>query len=375
MTTHNDHEKEISLIQERWKPTTLVLGSLCTGRFPHLIYPQLGCLLQLCNEDLMSNVKKIVGVNMGALIGLLMCINMDIVSIIFSDLETGLLESIISHTPLGILEAFGLSNRGNCVKERVEEMVLEQLSTIPTLEGLYLMTNMELVVCVYNTENEKVEYISRQSNPKMNCIEAVFLSTDFTSSVFSKNKYVDASFINPYPVETYDVEDEKVLGLLTKIGSCGGVKKGLNLFGDMMTIGSLELSRRIIENCSNRCRHIKISTSSLVEDDMDGKVSLVQDGVVSAKKFVKDHNLTLEPFEKREIDIHGENMEEVSVDGVTYYQESHVEKTEETTDKPEEDNDIVVQPRERDYERSSHKLRIKITPEMSKILHKHSARR
>lgn len=109
------------------------------------------------------------------------------------------------------------------IYEELEVLSLQKLNTIPTLQELYDKTQKKFVLCTFNATRRQLEYIDHTTDPDLNCLEAIRLSSNlplvFPTVLKDGDKYIDGGIIMNFPLQ-YGVEHcgEHVLGMILNNG-------------------------------------------------------------------------------------------------------------------------------------------------------------
>ena len=327
-----------------WFPETLVLGP--GGMRGYL---QLGALLYLEKNNYLNNIKRVVGCSIGALIGLFFVIGFNILDLILMDFKFKFFEQTLLSSINEIQRLVGLTNHKK-FKEEINDKILKMLGVIPTLEGLYKYTMIEFYVCTYNLTKNRIEYISHHTHPDMSCVDAVILSSNvpfiFQELTMNGDTYIDGALANPYPIEEFDDEKNDILGIIIRDDDEHQLESNdLNKIGIYMTkvskVGMIELEKRIIDKCSNRCKHLIIKTNIIDPfgitydiNDIDTRFTMVAKGSSVAENFVYeliDKNFLKSRSDKkfsnddvRDIAETEENLQKIVVEGNIYYKDPDV---------------------------------------------------
>lgn len=201
---------------------------------------QLGCLDYLYKQKKLIKVKTFIGTSIGAIINYLLIIGFtpqeivsyiccnDIVPNVTAETNkvlSSLLTILVSENKLdrakdilSKISKYGIFDY-NKIYSTLETMTRQKLDLIPTLEELYYITEKTLIVCTYkyNNNNGKACYISYKTNPTLNCLDALRMSSNipliFGEYSFEDYKYIDGGIIDNFPInykhDEKDKEDKK----------------------------------------------------------------------------------------------------------------------------------------------------------------------
>ena len=201
-------------MNEKWLPRVLVIGP---GAIKGLKI--LGFLSPIEDSGLLEYVDTYCGVSVGSIISLLIVAGYPIREIvkeaatfdIFRDMESISITNIITNRGL-------ISTEG--VRNKLINLVIAKLGVVPTLHGLYMQTGKSLVTVTLNATDEKCVIMNPFTHPQISCVDAVLFSMNipfiFYQLIYQGKTYVDGALANPYPVDYFDDEKTKILGIYIK---------------------------------------------------------------------------------------------------------------------------------------------------------------
>ena len=192
-----------------WRPNALLLGPGGAKGFL-----MIGSLLLFEKCKMLKDVKKIVGVSMGAIIGLFFNIGCSVTEILEIGLVTELSELITNIDVMSIMKNHGLVSH-DIFRKRMREKVIQKYGFVPNLKQLYMMTGIELEVVSTNLDLDRAEYLSYQTEPELCCVEAVIMSMSlplfFYTYNYKNNIYLDGAIADPFPLSRFS--NESVLAI------------------------------------------------------------------------------------------------------------------------------------------------------------------
>ena len=195
---------------EVWKPKVLLLGPGGVKGFL-----MLGSLLFLEKTRLFKEIKKIVGISIGAVIGLFYIIGCNMTEILEISLMTHLNEVITSIDVINIMKTNGLVSH-DIFRKRMRDKIIQKYGFVPTLQQLHFMTGYEFEIVVTNLDKDETEYFSHLTEPDLCCVEAVLMSMSlplfFQTYVYKNNIYLDGAITEPFPIHKY--KDDNVFGIM-----------------------------------------------------------------------------------------------------------------------------------------------------------------
>lgn len=237
---------------EIWRPNVLLLGPGGAKGFL-----MLGSLLFLEKTKLLKDIKKIVGISIGSVIGLFYSIGCSITEIIEIALMTQLSEVMTNLDIINIMKTNGLVSH-ETFRKRMNDKVVEKYGFVPTLQQLYLMTGYEFEVVVTNLNKDEAEYFSHKTQPNLPCVEAVLMSMSlplfFQSYVYNDSVYVDGAICDPFPIQRY--ESENVLGIMLKTTPADPKESFFNYMS--CVIHAFTTAKEKIMNIPENCKILNI---------------------------------------------------------------------------------------------------------------------
>ncbi len=273
-----------------WKPDLVLLGPGGAKGFL-----EVGCCKRLFEEkDFLKNVTDWVGVSAGAAISLLIIIGYTPDEVNDICLSIDLIDDLITINLDDAKEKLGLiSNK--TVEDTLIKYVKAKCNCIPTLQHLYELTGKTYTAVTYNTDKMREEYLNKNTEPKLSCIEATLMSMAIPGFIQPRKYkgcvYVDGAIAAPYPVLEYD-DGRNILGIFisSEQDNYSSNKKIMHFTYRLIQAG-MKRSRDIeIKYSSDRVKHICLKTS--IKDTIgisisDGdKKGMVDHGYKCATQFL-----------------------------------------------------------------------------------------
>jgi len=269
-----------------WLPECIVLGP---GGIKG--YAELGYIMFLEENNLLSKVQQFIGCSVGSLISLLLICGYTSSEIIESSLDFRFLNENFSLKE--IKDEKGLLSH-NEFEDKIKKMVLSKLDLedVPSMEQLHEITGKELIIVATkcskiliniddgNNDVNNIAYssesvvLNRENFPELSCIKACLMSCNipliFREIKFNDNYFLDGALTNPYPVDLVDKE-LKTLGIYiqsTYVDNDLESDNSIFVYVNIVIDSPLDLLRRQnMEKCGENCRHVCIycpfTTSSL----------------------------------------------------------------------------------------------------------------
>jgi len=275
---------------EEWRPEILVLGP---GGIKGFL--ELGFLFPVEASGALSKVHTYAGVSVGAMISLLIVSGFTVKEIvaeaidadIFMDVDSIRLGAVISNSGL-------ISNEP--IKQRLSRLIVSKFGYVPTLRQLNVTTGLTFVSITYNMDKHETERIDHITCPDTSCVDAVMLSMNipllFYRLVYGCCTYADGALGNPYPVNLFDRDGAKVLGVYIDEVSAPISEAPIYTYIQAIIQAPLrELRKLIIKHSSNNCRHVRLETPNVgVSASPTEKGVMIYRGFVAGKLFLSELN-------------------------------------------------------------------------------------
>ena len=177
---------------------TLLIGAGGT-----LAYGLLGALSHLDAIERTSQVRRFVGVSVGAIIACLLCAGIDIKIIVrtFFRSDFSKLQSI---SPVTMLGSYGLDSGSRLIGKITEVFCESGLSRSITLAQLRQRTGRDLAVGVCDILARKFVFLSADSHPDVQVLEAVRASFAipfvYSPQTIQDRIYVDGAIMSSFPI-------------------------------------------------------------------------------------------------------------------------------------------------------------------------------
>ena len=280
---------------EIWRPDVIMAGP--AGAKGYLI---IGCLKRLYEEkNFLDNVKIWSGVSAGASISLLIVIGYTICEIQDLTMDMNIIDDIVSINLDEAREKLGLI-RNKTVEDKLKSSIISKLGFIPTLKQLYLITGKHLVLVTFNLDKYRVEYLDKDTEPDLSCLEAAMMSMAVPLLIqprkYKGDSYVDGAVGAPYPVLHFDNNGNKVLGLYISSEEdlyCSD-KKPANYIYRLIQAGMRTLRNFEISYASKNVKNISLKT--LIKDTTgltigkEKREEMIEHGYQYAQNFLLINN-------------------------------------------------------------------------------------
>lgn len=278
-----------------WRPTVLVLGP---GGIKG--YYEIGVVQSLYQRNILENVTEYVGVSMGSIISLLLCVGFKPEEIIARFIKTDVLSLFQMNNTKTLLSGVSFFNNKPIINI-LTDALREKIGFIPTLKQIKLITNKSYTAVTLNLTSQSVEYLSASTEPNMLCVDAVALSINIPG-VFQKikhkdNVYIDGALGNPYPIDAFDDGETNILGvsILSRIDS----DNTMNYIASVIDCPVFHMQRILRLSASSHVKHIYFDVPSQEFINMDigikEKRNMIRYGFNEGEKFYIENITTEEP--------------------------------------------------------------------------------
>lgn len=271
-----------------WKPQALVLGP---GGAKGFI--ELGALNVLDQGDFLEDVVTVVGVSIGAIIGLLWTAGFTPTQIVGDAVDIPMFKDVCS-TFTDISRKVGISSN-QPMKDLLSRRMLQKFGFVPTLQQLYTVTGKKFVGVTVNLDKGRVEYMSYENHPNLCCVDAVMMSMNipllFYQLVYQECTYVDGALGNPYPINIVDDGRTNVLGISILEQPKPAMQSVPSYIFRVMNVCQYQIKRINMERCSSLCKHLELECPFLdatgISFGSEEKAVLFLNGEHAATKFME----------------------------------------------------------------------------------------
>jgi len=262
-------------------------------------YQELGAIYYLDSIGKLNNVRTIIGVSVGSIIGLMIATGISIKEIIYLAVENVDivdldLENIDVIAMLNnIRTKFGLFSSQK-IEDTLSNILINKYGYIPTLKQLYNITDMELIMVQFSLTSKTKKYFSHLTEPDISCIKALSLSINIPGIFFMKEYkgevYIDGAFGDPYPVLLKDDGKNNILGIYIETSIDDKTYKNMLVYvHDIFQCMFDVITERNMKESSKRCIHIGLKNNIMdtigASVTMSDKAKMVLDGIETAKKY------------------------------------------------------------------------------------------
>lgn len=254
-----------------------------------------GYIINLIKLNKLDNIKNIIALDAGALVGLLLASKFTI---------NEMLDILINLNPLhqnninsNIFNNHGLLSEDYLINY-FNSIFINKFDYIPTLKTLYDINNIKITFVTYNITKGVTEYINYDTYPNISCVLACILSY-VKPIIYNKIKYKDNLYIggivgNVFPIEFIE---SIINNQNTKIYSISSlpINHGNNSLFDYINM----LFNSIVKNYKNLALIYNINVDD-TEIMIDNKLYLIGNTNISDKyKTILDsYNISKRKYHK-----------------------------------------------------------------------------
>lgn len=191
---------------------TLVLSGGATKGFLLL-----GALQYACDNYYLKHIKTYVGTSIGAIICYLLVIGYTPIEIMVYICTRNVLESLQKFNIQNMMDGIGAASFSP-IHDFLEKMTINKIGKIPTLKYLKDRFGKTLVCATYNITQNKVEYLSPDTQPDLPALIALRMSSNlpliFEHFKYDGSYYIDGGISDNFPIHHAEQYGERVLGIM-----------------------------------------------------------------------------------------------------------------------------------------------------------------
>lgn len=278
-----------------WRPNVIVLGP--GGAKGYL---ELGALMKLKEAGYTDKVTQWIGCSIGSGIALMIVCGYTPEAITKDFMDFNILDDIINIDFSQILTKAGLIEMKS-LERLLEIRVQQSFGFIPTLKQLYLATGLIYVSVTYNTDKLRVEYLDKNTEPDLLCVEATMMSMAMPIFIcprtYKGSQYIDGAVGDPYPVLIYDNGLNDILGIYINSenpGSNPSIPPILYKAYQVIQGTIKRLRDQNITWSSDKVKHLELKTQIIdsigITINIEERKKMIQDGYRGATRFLDKLN-------------------------------------------------------------------------------------
>lgn len=163
----------------------------------------LGTLQYLMLNKYLDNVQKFIGVSIGAILSVIIILGYEPTEIIIKFIQCNYFKQLGSYSIIQALKGNGFLSFDD-FKKILEELILEKVDHIPTLEELHSLFGKEFICLTFNYTLRKEVVLSRKTHPDLSILDALRMTSNvpfiFDPFVHEDNVYFDGFLSNNFPI-------------------------------------------------------------------------------------------------------------------------------------------------------------------------------
>lgn len=253
-------------------------------------YLMLGSLLCLEGKGLLNDLRHIVGVSVGAVIGLLMTAGYSIPDIVEMSSSLDLTRDFFS---------LDLSHQGLLSHKTMETFISEALrkkfGLVPSLLQLYRFTCIQFTSVTLNITKSQIEFLDHVSNPEMNAVTAVLMSMSipvlFKEMRVNGDIYIDGALGEPLPMKHFD-DGTPCVGIYMETTKHPDGESVFPLVGNVIDGLISRIRESSLVGLSPACKVIGLKTSRRIDTLGLGLTPEVKESLI-AEGFIQTESLDL----------------------------------------------------------------------------------
>jgi predicted acylesterase/phospholipase RssA len=175
----------------------------------------LGSLQYLMLNKYLDNVHKFIGVSIGAILSVIIIVGYEPTEIIIKFIQCNYFKQFGSYSIIQALKGNGFLSFDD-FKKILEELILEKVDHIPTLEELHSLFGKEFICLTFNYTLRKEVVLSRKTHPDLSILDALRMTSNvpfiFDPFVYEENVYFDGFLSNNFPLNLI-LEDDVCIAI------------------------------------------------------------------------------------------------------------------------------------------------------------------
>ena len=188
---------------------------LCGGGIKGICH--IGCLRALEELGVLKNIETIAGTSIGAFIGSLIILGWKS-NEIYNFLLKFKFDKMIKINLFNLTSKLGLDDGAN-IEYVIKRMIkFKKYNENITLEELYKLTKIKLIITGSNLNKCEAEYFSYENNPKMPLYLAIRISMSVPYYLqpikYNNITYVDGGCLDNFPIDLFENNLEETIGIL-----------------------------------------------------------------------------------------------------------------------------------------------------------------
>lgn len=177
----------------------------------------LGALHYLHINHYLDDIHYFGGTSIGAILSFLICIGYTPLELISTICTKKIFNRIFAPDIFRMMTNEGAVDY-HYFNEIIEGLIKDKIGVLPTLGKIKEMFGKDVMFTTYNYTQNKIEYISSESNPDINCVTAIRMSCNipliFNKFVYNHCEYIDGAICDIFPVNFFNNPEYKIIGIV-----------------------------------------------------------------------------------------------------------------------------------------------------------------
>lgn len=179
----------------------------------------LGALQHVIDKKWLKNITTYIGTSSGAMLGLLLIIGYEPIDILSYICAEKIYKKIntINFSNMLLLGKGIMSFEP--IKSSLEDLILEKIGFIPTMEQIEQIFNKRMFIVTYNLSDDSKEYISTQTYPNLLITHAIRMSSTFPLIFepyeYNGKFYIDGGIVDNFALEFGELIGNNCIGIFT----------------------------------------------------------------------------------------------------------------------------------------------------------------
>lgn len=259
------------------------------------IYCFLGFIKYLQENELLENIKAIIGTSAGSIIATCLCANFTIEEIeqLLIKININKLRKVDSESILNFFNNYGLDDASEFI--RVFKIILKKKTGNGdvTFKELYELTQKKLIITATNLNKMEIEFFDYINSPDCKIIDALIMSISipllFNPIKYNDQYYVDGGLIDNYPITYFENERKETLGILVSSNTIN--RFNINNIEDYLVGLCMASFSKLIKNTINNFKKntvVVYDNTSFVDFNIcdESKIQLLETGYQNTKEFL-----------------------------------------------------------------------------------------
>lgn len=253
----------------------------------------LGAMQYMYDNNKLSDTHTYIGTSAGTMIGLLLAVGYTPIEVIAYIYSNKIIESLIPVNIISLVKGHG-AVKYSVINNSLMDMLKTKIGVDNiTMMQLYEKYGKTLVCCTYNVTDNECTYISKDTHPDIDCLQAVRMSSAiplmFEECLYDGRVYIDGAVADNFPV-LYADTDEPLFGITLATTHTHNVEnKYSSLIRLITSVSSNFYIKRIVSMLGKNCVILTISLENIeiidFNQDHKSKLDIFSTGYETCSNF------------------------------------------------------------------------------------------